>query len=95
MWGRLWGAGDVAVRTTPLCLLPRDELDTWLALSRAAQPRPEAPDLEPPLGGYAVAILAALDASGASFATEIVRRAKLLPSHFEMGLDATASATGS
>jgi ATP-dependent Lhr-like helicase len=27
-----------------------------------------------------------LDASGASFATEIVRRAKLLPSHFEMGL---------
>src|SRR5262249_51488762 len=31
VWGRLWGAGNTAIRTTPVCLLPREELDTWLA----------------------------------------------------------------
>ncbi len=83
-WGRLWGAGDVAVRSLPLCLVPRDEMDSWLALSSAT--RPGGSSAEPVLGTYALAILEVLDTNGASFAAEIQRRSKLLPSHFEMGL---------
>jgi ATP-dependent Lhr-like helicase len=85
-WGRLWGAGDVAVRTLPLCLVPRDELDVWTALSHVARSRPGAIADPPALGAYATAILEVLDTSGPSFAAEILRRSKLLPSHFEMGL---------
>jgi ATP-dependent Lhr-like helicase len=32
-WGRLWGGGRPAIRSTPVCLLPREELDVWLALA--------------------------------------------------------------
>jgi len=35
VWGRLWGAGDAPARTAPVCLLPRDEIETWLDLSAA------------------------------------------------------------
>jgi ATP-dependent Lhr-like helicase len=34
-WGRLWGGGRPAIRSTPVCLLPREELDVWLALAPA------------------------------------------------------------
>src|SRR5262249_40300833 len=33
VWGRLWGAGDSPIRSTPICLLPREDLDLWLRLS--------------------------------------------------------------
>jgi len=43
-WGRLWGSGATAIRATPISLLPRDELETWLSLSKPAtapgHPRP-------------------------------------------------------
>jgi hypothetical protein len=32
-WGRLWGRGNTSVRKTPLCLLPREDLDLWLGLA--------------------------------------------------------------
>src|SRR5437764_3765564 len=32
-WGRLWGEGDTAIRATPVCLLPRQELADWLGLA--------------------------------------------------------------
>ena len=34
-WGRLWGEGDAPARSSPICLLPREDLETWLALARA------------------------------------------------------------
>ncbi|MGH7726449.1 MAG: DEAD/DEAH box helicase [Candidatus Eiseniibacteriota bacterium] len=32
-WGRLWGAGNTSVRTTPLCLVPRADVDAWMSLA--------------------------------------------------------------
>jgi ATP-dependent helicase Lhr and Lhr-like helicase len=111
VWGRLWGAGGSAIRSTPVCLLPREDLDAWLAIAAAndapkaaaepgrsrlggAEPARHARedgggDLEPPntaLSTYARALLDLIDTRGASFAQELQRAAKLLPSHFEMGL---------
>ncbi len=78
VWGRLWSEGSAPIRATPVCLLPREDEERWLALS--------GPALDAPLGTYAREILAQLDARGASFAPELERRAALLPSHFEAGL---------
>ncbi|HKQ56402.1 MAG TPA: DEAD/DEAH box helicase [Candidatus Eisenbacteria bacterium] len=78
--GRLWGRGNTPIRSTPLCLLPRVDLDAWLALAEAAG------DEEPPLSTYARKILEVVEARGASFAQELQAAAGLLPSHFEMGL---------
>ena len=91
VWGRLWGAGDSPIRTTPICLLPREDLETWMRLSAlrsgtngGGTTHGAAPD--GPLSTYARTILDALDHRGASFAQELERTTRLLPSHFEMGL---------
>ncbi len=81
VWGRLWGAGDSPVRSTPLCLVPRDELDLWLAMS-APLHRGEASTLS----AHARTLLTALAARGALFAQELQRAASPLASHLEMGL---------
>ncbi len=78
-WGRLWSV-PVSTRPSlaqaPLCLLPRADLDQWLAL---------APPVETEqLSGNARAVLAALDARGALFQHELVRVSGLLPEHTEM-----------
>ncbi|TMQ68470.1 MAG: DEAD/DEAH box helicase [Candidatus Eisenbacteria bacterium] len=91
VWGRLWGAGDSPIRSTPICLLPREDLEAWTRLSSL---RPgAATDGDGARGGagaalstYARTILAALDERGASFAQELERATRLLRSHFEMGL---------
>ncbi len=81
VWGRLWGRGNAAVRSAPICLLPRADLEPWLELSRRMLAvEPEG------LGTYARLILEALDARGACFTQELERATRLLPSHFEMGL---------
>ena len=86
VWGRLWGAGDVPVRGTPICIVPREDLEVWQGLSAHAKAwRPGAPEAPEP-GAYGQAILEALDQAGPSFAADLARRSKLLPSHFEMGL---------
>jgi ATP-dependent helicase Lhr and Lhr-like helicase len=36
-WGRLWGEGSTPARSTPVCLLPREDLDTWLGLAAAGE----------------------------------------------------------
>ncbi len=77
-WGRLWGSGASPVRTTPTCLLPRDDLETWLSLAKP----PAASDLFAP----AAEVLDALRARGAMFLQEIQRVTNLLPAHLEMGL---------
>jgi ATP-dependent Lhr-like helicase len=78
-WGRLWGAGDSPVRSTPICLLLREDLEMWKSLA-ALKP------VEDELSTYAKSILAVLDKRGACFTRELEAATGLLPGHFEMGL---------
>jgi ATP-dependent Lhr-like helicase len=77
-WGRLWGGGASAIRITPICIVPRDELDSWVGLSLP-------PELAA-ISGPAKDLHAAMLARGAMFPQELARAAKLLPAHVEMGL---------
>ncbi|HET7250185.1 MAG TPA: DEAD/DEAH box helicase [Gemmatimonadales bacterium] len=79
VWGRLWSGGNSAVRATPICLLPREDLEAWLALAAAPEPATT-------LSTYARTILDTLERRGASFTQELERAARLLPEHFEAGL---------
>jgi ATP-dependent Lhr-like helicase len=77
-WGRLWGGAGSAIRVTPIAILPRHELDDWLALA------------EPPttdgMGGPAADLLRVLSARGPMFPQNLPRAADLVPAHVEMGL---------
>jgi ATP-dependent Lhr-like helicase len=77
-WGRLWGQGTGAVRTTPICFARREDLEGWLALAGP----PDASGLT----GYGRAIREALASRGALFPRDLERIAGLLPEHFEAGL---------
>jgi len=79
VWGRLWGSGDSPIRSTPICMLLREDIDMWKSLA-ALKPTDQQ------LSTYAKTILAVLDKRGASFTQELERGSALLPSHFEMGL---------
>ena len=68
-WLRLWGTGAAAIRTTPIAILPREDLDAWLSLP---DPDPARQAL-----GDASEVFDALRARGAMFLQEIVRAAKL------------------
>jgi len=46
-WGRLGGGGRTAIRSTPVALVPRDELELWLALALPASSAPLAAVLDP------------------------------------------------
>jgi len=78
VWGRLWSSGASPIRTTPICLVPREELDEWMGLT--FPPEPDG------FSGYAHLIYDALVSRGAMFPREIERETRLLPSHLEMGL---------
>jgi ATP-dependent Lhr-like helicase len=87
VWGRLWGEGSSPVRSTPVCLLPREDLAIWLDLSAHGNGEREGTlDLREPLSSYAEILLGLLNARGASFTQELQRGSGLLPSHVEMGL---------
>jgi ATP-dependent Lhr-like helicase len=77
-WGRLWGSGASSIRTTPVCLFPRDDLDAWTSLAKA-------PDVEA-LTGVARDIHGVLVSRGAMFPQEVARASRLLPSQLEDGL---------
>ena len=77
-WGRLWGEGGAPIRSTPLALFPREDLDLWLGLAPAAE--------TVPLGGPAQQVLEALRLRGALFPQEIGAVARLLPSYVELAL---------
>ncbi len=78
VWGRLWGSGTGAMRTTPISLVPRTDVDTWLALA--------PPGDEWGLKANARAVFEVLGKRGACFATELERSAKLLPGQVDEGL---------
>jgi len=84
-WGRLWGEGNSPIRSTPICLLPRETLDTWLALADCGEPA-DAPANREALSAYARVLLAVLAARGACFVLGLAHASRLLPSHVEMGL---------
>ena len=80
-WGRLWGGdrgGASAIRSTPLCLLPREDLEAWTSLASPF----DASGLEEP----AAAIHRVLRARGAMFPQELVRRSALSTADFDEGL---------
>jgi ATP-dependent Lhr-like helicase len=77
-WGRLWSSGAAPIKVTPITLLPRRDLDRWLALAPPA-------DLAE-LSGPAHDLLEALDRGGAMFPRDLQRSARLLESHFEAAL---------
>ncbi len=81
VWGRLWGAGNSPVRATPICLLPRDDLPAWLALSSLAGWKQERA-----LSSHARPIMDALAGRGALFTQELRRTTGQLASHLEMGV---------
>ena len=77
-WGRMWGGGASPIRRTPICLVPREDLDTWASLaggSAAGEP-----------GGTALDVLEALSRGGATFFQELTRATKLPPVFVEQGL---------
>src|SRR5690606_9459835 len=92
VWGRLWGEGSGLARTAPVCLLPRAELETWLALVATAEAQgpaasdpEEAPPAEP-LVGPASIVDELLTRRGAMFAQDLARLGQLLPEELERGL---------
>ena len=83
-WLRLWGGGQTAVRRTPITLVPRDQLETWTALSAKVE-RPE-------LGSVARQVQDVLRARGAVFVQELQQRARLPLAAVEDGLASLVAA---
>lgn len=77
-WGRLWGSSASAIRTTPLCLVPRSDLDLWTNLAPPT-------DLAA-VGNGARAVLEALRTRGAMFLQEMGRASGLLGPEVGMAL---------
>jgi ATP-dependent Lhr-like helicase len=77
-WGRLWGSAGSAIRVTPIAMVPREDLDDWLALT-------ETPTTEK-IGGPASDLLAALNARGPMFPQNLPKAADLVRAHVEMAL---------
>jgi ATP-dependent Lhr-like helicase len=78
VWGRLWGAGLSPVRRTPVCLLPREDLEAWSSMAA------ESPSPEP--AGAAAQIEDTLRSRGPSFFQELPKAAHLPPAAVEDGL---------
>jgi ATP-dependent Lhr-like helicase len=77
-WGRLWGSGAVAPRSTPLALVPREELEAWLNLAEPIETA-EA-------GADARKVLEVLERRGASFQPDLARHTGLLPWQLDAAL---------
>jgi ATP-dependent Lhr-like helicase len=84
-WLRLWGSGSAPIRSTPISLVLRDDLASWLSLP--------APENSGELSGNAHALEESLRIRGPMFLQELVRAAKLPQAFAEEGL-ATLVARG-
>ena len=67
-WGRLWGASASALRRTPICLFPREDVDAWTVLSAR-----EAAGVTRELSRTAREVSEALGRRGATFLPELAR----------------------
>ena len=77
-WGRIWSGGSGPLRTAPMCLIARENLDAWTSLA-------PAPSLDG-LSGAARDLYDPLQSRGAMFPQELAKTAHLLPAHLEIGL---------
>ena len=77
-WGRLYGSAATAVRSTPIALFPREQLEGWLAHT--------APPVLEGLDGSAREVLALLASRGALFSRELASSARLLPAQIDRAL---------
>jgi ATP-dependent Lhr-like helicase len=77
-WGRLWGSGSSTIRSTPVCLVPREELDAWLGLV-------QMPDISG-LGFAAKSLHDLLRGKGAMFAQGLERASGMALDEVEEGL---------
>jgi ATP-dependent Lhr-like helicase len=88
-WGRLTtpqnprARGFAPLRTSPIALYQRENLDDWLHLSANAPAAELSPDTK--------TVLESLSSGGAQFFAELVRRTKLLPSQVEQALSELAA----
>jgi ATP-dependent Lhr-like helicase len=78
-WARLWGSGASPIRTTPIALFARDDMDRWTSLASAGGPPGEP-------SGTARQVEELLERRGAMFFQEISRAASLPPVFVEEGL---------
>ncbi|HEY7369058.1 MAG TPA: DEAD/DEAH box helicase [Thermoanaerobaculia bacterium] len=78
-WARLWGSGASPIRTTPIALFARDDMDRWTSLAAAGGPPGEP-------SGTARQVQEVLERRGAMFFQEISRAASLPPVFVEEGL---------
>jgi ATP-dependent Lhr-like helicase len=77
-WTRLWGTGASPIRSTPLCMIPRENMDAWLELAGHGATEE--------IAGNAAAVLEHLQQRGASFSRDVERSLHLIPSHLETAL---------
>jgi ATP-dependent Lhr-like helicase len=78
VWARLWGSGTSPVRSTPIALVLREDLETWLALAG------KDPDVELP--GNSRELRDNLSAKGPMFLPDLLRAARLPQAFAEEGL---------
>ncbi|HET7542593.1 MAG TPA: DEAD/DEAH box helicase [Polyangiaceae bacterium] len=78
VWGRIWGSGAASIRNTPICLVPRDDLEAWLGLA-------SAPSISE-LGHAASVVHGLLRASGALFIQGLQRASGLHPDELDEAL---------
>jgi ATP-dependent Lhr-like helicase len=77
-WGRLWGAGSVAPRNAPIAFFRREDIERWLALEPRADPSLMRSDAQ--------VVHEILERRGPSFASDLSRDSRLLPSRLEAAL---------
>jgi ATP-dependent helicase Lhr and Lhr-like helicase len=80
-WGRIWGTADSAIRSTPIALLPRRELEIWTAIAATS-----GETREQPLSGRGEVLRQWLSSRGALFSQELETLSGMLPTHFNMAL---------
>ncbi|HZL35004.1 MAG TPA: DEAD/DEAH box helicase [Tepidisphaeraceae bacterium] len=78
VWGRFWGGAASAIRITPVCFVPREQIDPWLTMTD--------PPAAQGLSGPASDLLKPLLAQGAMFPQNLPKAANLVPAHVEMAL---------
>jgi ATP-dependent helicase Lhr and Lhr-like helicase len=78
-WVRLWGSAPSPLRRTPIALVAREDLDTWLALSAMAGPATDPT-------GTGREVYAALESRGPSFFQELLRKVALPAAYLEASL---------
>jgi ATP-dependent Lhr-like helicase len=82
-WARLWGSGSGPIRSTPMALMMREDLEEWMAL--AGLPSGDE------ISGNASLVRETLERRGAVFFADLVRGTRLPQAFLEDGLSELVS----